>query len=76
MKKHREDNPFVKCPYFKCEERQTIFCEGAEENSAIHHAFSTPQQRKDYQTRFCKTNWKKCLVADGLNRKYEYEQRG
>ena len=73
MKKNRTDNPYVICPYFKCEEKHTIFCEGVEENSAIHLAFSTPQLRKDYQARFCKNCWKRCLVADGLNRKYDYE---
>ena len=42
MKKNRTDNPYVICPYFKSEEKHTIFCEGVEENSAIHLAFSLP----------------------------------
>ena len=73
MKKNRTDNPYVVCPYFKCEDSQTIFCEGVEEDNAIHMAFSTPSIRKNYQDRYCKTLWKRCMVADILNKKYDYK---
>ena len=72
-KRNTDENVFVKCPYYRCESQCVIYCEGVEENSAIHLAFSTPQLRKDYQERFCKSCWKRCLVAESLNRKYDYE---
>lgn len=73
MKKNRTDNPYVICPYFRSEDHHTIFCEGPEEKSSIHIAFSTPQLRKAYQVRFCKGCWNRCLIGEGLNRKWEYK---
>lgn len=68
----RDVNPYVQCPYYKCEDKQMVYCEGVEENSAIHVAFSTPQQRKDYEGEFCKKCWEHCMIADALNKKYDY----
>ena len=73
LKKNRTDNPYVICPYFKSECKETVFCEGVEENNSIHLAFATPDRRRNYQERFCKCNWKRCLVAEILNRKWGYE---
>ena len=51
--KHRAD-VLVKCPYYKFEEKQMIFCEGVQEGSAIHLAFDTPSNLKEYKNHFCK----------------------
>lgn len=69
----RNVNAYVLCPYYKCDERQMIYCEGIEENSAIHMAFSTPQQRKEYENQYCKQCWAGCMIAGALNRKHDYE---
>ena len=60
----------VVCPYYKFEERQKIFCEGVEQNTAIHLAFASPPQLKDYKSRFCECGYTGCRIADMLERKY------
>lgn len=70
--KHRQD-VLVKCPYYKGEESQMIFCEGVEDGSKLHLAFNTSNNRRDYKNRFCKGCYNKCLIAEMLNRKYDYE---
>ena len=70
--KHRQD-VLVGCPYYKGEEKQKIFCEGVQEGSAIHLAFDTPPNLKDYKNCFCKRCYNKCLIADMNNRKWGYD---
>jgi hypothetical protein len=67
------ENAFVQCPYYKCERQSVIFCEGAEENSSIHMAFSSSTQRKQYEKQFCQQCWKNCMIADAHNRRWDYE---
>lgn len=64
---------YVICPYYKYDERQVIHCEGVEDGTALHIAFSTPQQLRDYRTKYCRNCWKNCLIAGMLNRKWEYD---
>lgn len=72
--KQRSD-VLVKCPYYKEEEKQKIFCEGVQEGSAIHLAFDTPQNLRDYKNHFCKGCYNKCLIADAMNRKWDYDAK-
>lgn len=67
------ENASVQCPYYKCERQSVIFCEGAEENSSIHMAFSSSTQRKQYEKQFCQQCWKNCMIADAHNRRWDYE---
>ena len=69
--KHRQD-VLVKCPYYKGEEKQMLFCEGVQEGAAIHLAFDTSPNLKDYKSHFCKRCYNQCLIAEMLNRKYDY----
>lgn len=66
----RKCDPYVVCPYYRSEERQVIYCEGVEENSSIHMAFSTPQQKKEYLLNYCRKFKPDCLVAQALNQKW------
>lgn len=70
--KHKED-VLVKCPYYKGEEKQMIFCEGVQEGTAVHLAFDTNPNLKDYKNRFCKRCYKECLLAEMQNRKWGYD---
>ena len=70
--KHRQD-VLVKCPYYKGEEQQMLFCEGVQEGSAIHLAFDTKPNLKDYKNLFCKGCYNKCLIADMNNKKWGYD---
>lgn len=65
----------AKCPYYNGEEKQKIFCEGVQEGSAIHMAFDTPQNRRDYKKCFCNKGYNSCLIADMLNRKWDYDAK-
>lgn len=65
----------VKCPYYKCEEKQKIFCEGVQNGTALHLAFDTPANLKDYKKHFCKGCYNKCLIAAMQNRKWGYDAK-
>ena len=69
----RYHDVMAQCPYYYGEEKQKIFCEGVQEGSAIHMAYDTPQNRRDYKKAFCNQAWETCLVAQMLNRKWDYE---
>jgi hypothetical protein len=66
-------DPYVVCPYYKKNEKQKIHCEGVENDTALHIAFSTPQKLQDYRKQYCRRCWKECLIAEMLNRRWEYD---
>ena len=72
-KQHRVENAYVLCPYYKYESQSVIYCEGNEDDSSIHMAFSSSTQRKQYEKQFCQQCWKDCLIADAHNRRWEYK---
>ena len=63
----------ITCPYYKNREKQLIYCEGVQDGTALHIAFATPQQLKDYRMKYCRGCWKNCLIAGMLNRKWDYD---
>lgn len=70
MKQNTDENVFVICPFYKCQSKQVIYCEGPDESSAIHVAFATQQSLKSYAERYCRKYWGGCLIADAQNRRY------
>lgn len=71
--KHRVD-AIVKCPYYKGEERQMIFCEGVEDGTALHLAFGGPNSLTAYKSRFCKSCYGSCRLVGMLDQKYGYDR--
>lgn len=69
--KRRQDT-LVRCPYYKGEESQVLFCEGVQRGTAIHLAFDENENLKGYKNSFCKRCYNRCLIAEMLNRKYDY----
>lgn len=63
MKSKRYASASAKCPYYKAQEAQIIFCTGIEEGHALHQAFATPMQRKLYGRMYCETDWTRCPYA-------------
>lgn len=62
----------AKCPYYKSEDTHRIFCDGPEEGSSTHIAFSTPDGKRQYEYRYCYgMNYPKCLIAEGQNKRFE-----
>lgn len=72
MGKHNFTKDVV-CPYYKYEAPQMIYCEGVDENTALHLAFDAKDRMKGYIKARCCNRWKECLIAQMLNRKYDYE---
>lgn len=71
----RRMDVLVKCPFYKGEEAQKIFCEGVQEGTALHLAFDTNPNLKEYKSLFCKGGYNGCLLAQMLNRKWEYDAK-
>lgn len=68
----RKTDDYAVCPYYKSDERQLIYCEGVENGTAIHLAFSTLPDLREYKRKYCRSCWRKCRIAEMLNRKYDY----
>ena len=64
----------VQCPYYKYEGERMIYCEGVTPETALHLAFRTKDKLRAYRSVYCEGNYKNCLIAQMLNRKYDYEQ--
>lgn len=54
MAKHTVSNN-AKCPYYRCEDRHEIFCEGLSVGMGTHVAFSSPLERKQWANDRCKS---------------------
>lgn len=61
----------VVCPFYKYDAPQMIYCEGVQDNTALHLAFDSKQGKKTYMCSLCKDKWKGCMIAQMLNRKYD-----
>lgn len=72
MGKHNFTKDVV-CPYYKYEAPQMIYCEGVDDNTALHLAFASKEEKKRYMRTKCSNCWKACMIAQMLNRKYDYE---
>jgi hypothetical protein len=68
--KHRV-SCYVKCPFYRCEEDQRVYCEGVQKGTALHLVFGSHQALRRYKDRRCKADWGGCMIAKMLNRKYE-----
>ena len=63
----------VVCPYYKYEAPQMVYCEGVEDNTALHLAFAAKADKKMFMEQKCRCSWKECMIAQMLNRKWDYE---
>lgn len=61
----------VLCPFYKEEESSKIICEGPEDRTSMHLAFSSPAQKTEYMLDHCKAGWEKCVLTQALEMKYE-----
>ena len=67
------ESMFAQCPYYKYERQSVIYCEGQDENSSIHMAFSSSGLKKQHEKLYCQNCWKKCVIAMAHNLKWDYE---
>lgn len=66
----------VCCPYYKCETRTMLFCEGVQQGTTLHLAFADPSRTKEYRAKYCDTNYNGCRIARMLNQKYDQPDKG
>lgn len=52
----------VKCPYYKHEDSQMIYCDGVQDGSTIHLAFANKTEALDYKKSFCRTCYSDCHI--------------
>lgn len=63
----------VVCPFYKYEGQQMIYCEGVDDNTALHLAFASKHDMREYRKGKCESDYKTCMICQMLNRKYDYE---
>lgn len=63
-------DPKARCPYYHSEDAQKIYCDGVQEGTAIHLAFGSKTDKKDYKQEFCKEEFGSCKIA-GMMKKGE-----
>ena len=71
MKKGEYSDPNVQCPFYDVEERQKVICEGVPDSARLHVTFKTDDQKRCYKGRYCKKDWRRCMIAHMLEEKYE-----
>ena len=64
----RQVSASAKCPYYKCEERHEIFCDGPKARTSLHMAFAIPTEKKEYMRDHCKSvdGCKACVIHKTL----------
>lgn len=69
---NKSEDHLVRCPFYKTNTSQVIYCEGLEDGMAIHMAFASHAQLVDYKSRFCRRmGYDTCPLARILEDKYE-----
>lgn len=64
------------CPYYRCEERQVIHCEGPLPGTSLHLAFNSPRRLKLHKGAYCDGCFDGCIIAKTLNAKWEEAPEG
>ena len=62
----RFESKRAKCPYYKGQNRNVIFCHGPLPGTSIHYAFASPAERVAHQKQACYSmNWAAhCIIAN------------
>ena len=71
MKRNQYKSKTAMCPFYKKEDRQTIFCEGVTDNSSVHLAFGYDTECKEYKTTYCRCSFLRCPVYKMLEGMYD-----
>lgn len=69
MTKHMISNK-ARCPFYRHEDAQVIYCDGVQDGSVIHLAFASKTDARNYKHTFCYDKHEYCYVAKML---YELE---
>ncbi len=61
----------AKCPFYKGEYRQEIFCEGLIQDSNIHQGYANPGLLNEYKQKHCEADYHSCPIAQVLEKKWD-----
>lgn len=67
-----KEDALVQCPYYRKDVPQGVNCEGVVDGSSVKLGFTAHNRLIDYKDAFCRQCWQNCLIAQMLNRKYDY----
>lgn len=65
---------YVNCPYYRCEDKEMIFCENLVDGTNLRLHFNTPPDRKCHENIYCKGDYHRCFLLKALDQKYNYER--
>lgn len=54
------------CPRYKSEDKQMIYCEGIQKDTATHMAFAYPADKVAYKEKYCEDHYQECRIAKML----------
>lgn len=54
------------CPHYKSEDKQVLYCEGIQKDTAMHIAFAYPADKVAYKEKHCESNYQDCRIAQML----------
>lgn len=65
---------FVRCPYYRREERNLLQlkCEGLLEGTDLYQRFENGERMRRHKEVYCMKDYRRCPLAEALDRKYEY----
>ena len=52
----------AKCPYYRSQETQKIYCAGIQPNTATVITFLYPGDRVTYEAKYCECNYTECKM--------------
>lgn len=50
------------CPYYRHENSQMIYCDGVQDGSVVHLAFSNKIDSRGYKKQYCQKNYESCKI--------------
>lgn len=58
------------CPFYRCETRQVVYCQGLSEGQGFHVACRSTKDALDYKERYCRDAYHRCALAKILEAHY------
>lgn len=65
----------VKCPYYRGEEKNDIFCESLIGDNKLRLRFETKADFKKHEHDFCMGDYSRCELVQALDQKWDYQGR-
>lgn len=63
----------AECPYYREEGYRQVICEGVDSKSTLQLVLNSKGRKQEFKEQYCCARWKRCHIAQMLNRMYDYE---